>query len=61
MSLLRLHLSGRDETERPCVRALLSMLTRLDFMPHAVDPTEIWGLMNGTIRSIFRKITIIIM
>lgn len=43
-----------------CVMASLSMLTRLDFMAHAMEPMETLELVNGTITSVRRKVTIII-
>lgn len=44
------NLSGRDKTERQCVRALSSMPTRLDFMPYAMELTEILELIRSVLR-----------
>lgn len=43
-----------------CVRALLSMLAKLDFMPPARQPTETLELVMGMTRSVLRKMTVII-
>lgn len=44
-----------------CVMVLFSVLTRLDFMSHTMEPTEILELVNGMSRFVIRKVTIITM